>query len=208
MPWRSTVPRASRRPPQPRPQTQRCRFVDRDNLRCRRLATVSSFCTTHVQQLEQQLHQPDGLGDIFTGALDLGNAIDGMFQRLGREFGQLATAQMERLTGRARPAAPMPGPSPTGATPPPRPDAPPRPRVTPEAIERRKRYLAACGTLGLDPDRPLTEAEVKRARHDLVRVFHTDRDQADPTRQEHMRKINAAADLLLATVRARTKPAG
>jgi hypothetical protein len=127
---------------------------------------------------------------------------------------QMAEAGAAFVTGQLRqrfpgmmglpghPVVPIPGQSP-GAGP-----RPPRQRVSPEAIARRKANLAARGAMGFGPDEALTEKGIRDRRRDLARVYHTDNapGQRDETREAMMRKINEAAELLLEAARGAAPP--
>lgn len=180
-----------RRPPQPQPQTRRCRF-EGPRGRCTSVATNGGFCGRHMEEIAADVSTPS-----------LGEAIFNLFagtprqQRRAHEhvvdgLGQLLRDGIDRRfrvpgAGGADPA-PAAGPG------------QPRPRVSPEAIERRKRQIAARATLGFDADEPLTVDVVRKRRQELMRVWHTDNapGQVDPTREKMVRQINAATDLLLA----------
>lgn len=202
------MPRASRRPAPPRPQTARCRFADDRIGRCRSIATVDGFCHYHARELEENL----------AGASPFESLLEVASGALGQVFGRKRPrpedlqAMIEAGIGlaaehlRARAAArSIPGPTPQpprpGAPPPRAQQAPPRGgRVAPEAIAARKANIAARGILGFEPDEAITEEAIKTRRRELARVWHTDNaaGKVDPTREAMMRKINAAADLLLA----------
>lgn len=202
-------PRASPRPKAPRPQTQRCRFADDHYGRCRSIATVDGFCQRHAHELEEEVQHRSPLESLI-------ESVGGWFgSGTGRRRRNEPMVDMDAViadgiravTGMAadhirQRAAAHQAPGVHGAR---AGQAPPRQRVAPEAIAARKANIAARGVMGFDPDEPLTEDMIKGRRRDLARVWHTDNAaaQKDPTREAMMRKINGAADLLLAAAGAR-----
>jgi len=182
-----------RRPPQPQPQTRRCRF-EGPHGRCPSIATHDGFCGRHLEEIAADVAKPT-----------LGESILNLFagtprqQRRAQEQVVAGLGQFVQRTIDQRWPAPGAGGVPTGPA-----AAPPRPRVSPEAIERRKRQIAARATLGFDPDEPLTVESIRKRRQEMMRVWHTDKvagQPADPTREKMVRRINDATDLLMALVR-------
>jgi hypothetical protein len=194
------MPRSySRRPPRAQPQTAQCRYADGAQ-RCRSIATVDGFCVPHLRAIEQGITQRSPLEDL----------IDGLFgvrrvsrQRMAEAGVQVVHEQLRtRFPGVFAPGA-VPGEAPAGA--PPR----GRPRVSPEAIERRKKILAARGVMGFPPDdppgMPLTEDAIRKKRQQLARLYHDDGRSKDDVRADMMRKVNEAAEILIAAAK-RTRP--
>ena len=191
------MPRPLRRPPPPRPQTARCRFADGAK-RCRSIATVDGFCVPHRQALEQGMAKPSALDDL----------VSGLFGVRRVSTRRMAEAGVEIVSDQLRRRFPGLEPPTTGGQPgQPLPRGAGGARVSPEAIARRKAILSARGILGFEPDEQLTEAMVRDRRRDLVRVWHTDvAGQKDPTREHMLRKINAAAELLIEQARKPPRP--
>ena len=182
-----------RRPPQPQPQTRRCRYEGQHG-RCTNIATQDGFCGRHLEAIASDVAKPT-----------LGESILGLFsgtprqQRRAQEHVLAGLGQVVQRTIDRR----WPDPTAGAASAPP----PPRPRVSPEAIERRKRQIAARATLGFEADEPLTVEVIRKRRQDLMRVWHTDRASGpDPMRENMARRINESADLLLASLRPPATP--
>lgn len=167
---------------------------------------MDGFCHHHAVELEDEMAEQSPLEAVsatiaswFGGGRRERAQVQQMIDA-GMQWGQ------EQLRSRfpGVPAPEIPGQPPRPVAPPPPRQAPPRGRVAPEAIAARKQNIAARGILGFEPDEPLTEQAVKDRRRDLARVWHTDNAAGakDPTREAMMRKINAAADLLIQAARA------
>lgn len=186
-----------RRPPQPQPQTRRCRYEGQHG-RCTHIATQDGFCGRHLEEIAADVAKPT-----------LGESILGLFtgtprqQRRAQEHVLAGLGQVvQRTIDRRWPAPGAPGAPDQVGPGQPGPPPPPRPRVSPEAIERRKRQIAARATLGFEADEPLTVEAIRKRRQELMRVWHTDKASGpDPTREKMVRRINEAADLLLAPLR-------
>ena len=116
--------------------------------------------------------------------------VDHVFQRVDHTVSRVLDEQLRRLeaTPRARPRRP-PNQGPRGAAPPPPPPPPsPPPASNPEHDARV--------VLGFAPSAPLSAAAVKARRRELAALFHPDRQGST----EAMRRVNAAADMLLANL--------
>jgi len=180
-----------RRVSRPRPQTQRCRYGE-GGVRCPSIATRGGFCLVHERQLEDDLAEPapSPLVDLVRGLFGVGSVSP---KRVREAGAQVVT---EALRGR------FPGSFPFGEgfsnPPPPGAARPQAQRVHPEAIRRRKENLAARGVLGFESDEVLTAEMIRKRRQELARVYHTDGQAPDPTRETMMRRINTAHDLLMA----------
>jgi hypothetical protein len=169
------------------------------------IAGPSGFCVRCEGKLEEDMGggQPRSAFDDFVkGLFGVGNVS----ARRTREAGiEVITEQIQRRFPGLRNA----GDPPPGFTNPPPPagvHGARAGRVSPEAIARRKANLAARGVLGFEPDEALTEASIRARRRDLVSVWHTDGKQTDPTRELMLRKINDAANLLIAAAKPAAAP--
>lgn len=185
-----------RRPPQPQPQTRRCRFEGRHG-RCTSIATSDGFCGRHLEEIAADVATPtlgESILNLFAGTpRQQRKAQEHVVAGLGQFFQQTIDRRFPPPGAGAPPAGGHVGPGPAG---------PARPRVSPEAIERRKRQIAARATLGFEPDEPLTVDAIRKRRQELMRVWHTDKAAGapDPTREKMVRQINAATEFLLAHV--------
>ena len=169
-------------PRRPRPQTDRCRFVDSSDQRCRRIATIGhGLCRQHAVVMDLDL---DASSSELVGALDrvlaghgrdplatmLAGALNGI---LGRVLG--ATQQRARSS---------PPPSSRQQPPQARRPAPPQ-----DPLVRAREIL------GFEPQERLTVELVQARKKALARVFHPDMAGGSEAR---MKLVNTAADALLA----------
>lgn len=202
------------RPRQAHPQTDRCRFADRQGNRCRRVATVGDgFCRQHAIALELELDS-GGAGVTLLGAIDrlftqqrhpLGSMFNGVLggllsssvpkltprQQKTLEDAKVAARQIahEALQNRLRQQQAQRAQAQRANSPPPPPPPPPAPRIDP--------LQAAREVLGFEPGEKLTVERVQDRKRALARVFHP--DMAGGSKAQ-MQKVLAAADALLAKI--------
>lgn len=89
---------------------------------------------------------------------------------------------------------------------PPRPQQPPHqqrrqrpPSAADDAAEERRKLAEAYVIMGIDPKGVLTPDVVKKRKQELSRVYHPDLNSNGSV--EMMKRLNAAADLLLASLK-------
>lgn len=192
--------------PSARRRTARCRFVDEDGDRCRRIATVDEqLCRSHAVVLELELEDNDPMGGLldqvdrwFAGRTQnevVHNLTDVLSAFLGprlRQQEQEAAREFAALHARHRARQARQG-HPNGRRRPPPPPPPPRPQVDPS----RKRDLLARQILGFQPGDSLDKDTVKKRQRALAQVYHPDMPGGSTAQ---MQKVNSAADVLLANL--------
>ena len=188
--------------PSARRRTARCRFVDEDGDRCRRIATVDEqLCRSHAVVLELELDDDDPMTGLldhvdrwFAGRTEnevvhnltdvlsafLGPRLRQQEQDAAREFAALHRRHQARQGSQRRRRPPPPPP-------------PPRRQVDPA----RRASLAARQILGFQPGDSLDKAAVKKRQKDLARRYHPDLPGGSTSK---MQKVNSAADVLLANL--------
>ncbi len=174
-----------RRPREPRPQSRFCRY-DLEGPRCRRIATVNGeLCREHAVLLSTQLESGSPLHD-FVSAVDRevtrATARDPV---LGAFVGMIGSLF------RPVPAGSQPGHSQRAQQQQQRSQHPPRPSSPPPPDPS----AAARVVLGFEPTEPLTKDKISDRKKALARVFHPDLAGGS---EAHMKRINQAADVLLA----------
>ena len=179
------------RPRRAQPQSARCRFVDDDGVRYRRVATIGGeLCRRCAIRLEMELAAGSTADRVVS-------SIDREVSRRGTTWGAIWAGAVNGILGdllRQRGSGPPPPPgsssrsrsqpSPRSSPPPPR---PPRPPPDPS--------LRARQILGFEPTEILTKEAIQKRRQALARVFHPDMQGGSLAQ---MTRINQAADLLLA----------
>lgn len=197
-------PRRARRPPAAEPQTSRCRFTDEKYGRCRRVATVGGFCRRCAALLELDLERgtpADRLLNDLDRFLAKGYK-DPLLASIGAAFGGFIGQRiMDRIPPHMRGPAQVAAHQAQAAAraraeraqqgqqqrPP-----PPPPAAEPNAAQRLR---DARTTMGFEFGDQISVEDVKNRKRELARVFHPD---VNPKGAAHMKRVNAAADLLIA----------
>jgi hypothetical protein len=124
--------------------------------------------------------------------------VQGVFHKAGSILDRFANAVDMFASGRwTKPPEPDTGPEPTGEAPPrqerrQRQAPPPDPRR-----EQQARLAQALLIFGWPSGKTYTEADVRKRKHELNRVYHPDANGGDDTMAK---KVNAAADVLLKAI--------
>lgn len=170
-------------------------MYDLEGPRCRRIATVRGegfeLCREHAI--------------LMSGPVESGSGLHGFIAAIDREISRtaardpLVAAAVNMIGNLFRPSsAPSPGHAPPGSASPwsqphragPRPPPPPPPSSPPPDPTAQARIV-----LGFEPTERLTREMVSDRKKALARVFHPDMAGGS---EAHMKRINQAADVLLA----------
>lgn len=190
------------RTPTSRPVTLRCRYRAKTGTRCQRIATQQGqLCGQHRRQLEEELAASGHslIDDVMEGRVSIGDAISGAVTGFTEKlFGEnpllrdmANAARRAQATARARQASGSPPPGASQSPPPrgaPRPPPPPSPSLHQQRAKARE-------ILHFDPGQVLTEPAINDRRKQLAKACHPDRPGGST---EQMKRVNLAADLLLA----------
>lgn len=199
----------------------KCTYILRNGKRCPKNGQGNPpTCDKHYNEMldaadEEDEDEDDGPGffDGMPGVEYVEEVVDvviehprvqGVFNKAGSLLDRFA--HLVDAAANGRPPQPPPGPQATGEPPPRREQrrqereqrrqsAPPPPR-TEEGVRLSQAYLLFGWTQG----RPYTEVDVKKRKHELNRVYHPDNNQGS---DEMVKRINAAADLLISTLKKR-----
>lgn len=188
--------------PRPREPKARCAYIE-DRKRCRAAGAGNPpLCDPHRLVIEAEAARAHAnplakvVGEFLSGRV----RRDTVRAAAGTLLGGLLIELEQIAPGFQRGTMPtggtMPGgmPFPFGGNPPRRATRPPP--VDP-VVEAKKREVAeARMVLGFDNTQPLDEAAIQRRRKELARKHHPDRGGSE----ERMRRINAAADTLIAAL--------
>lgn len=156
------------------------------------------LCRQHAIVLEMEL-EDGATADRIVGVIDrslVGRApfvtiVTGV---LNGFLGHLFVSGQAQARAQQPASSPPPSRSRAAGPPPPR-SAPPPPR--PQAREQDPRFKAR-ELLGFEPAETLTKERVNKRRQSLAKVFHPDLGVNGSDAQ--MKRVNAAADLLLANL--------
>jgi len=186
---------------------RKCSFVEDSGRQCRRVGTGNPpLCEEHWNVVEDE--ETDMVEDFVEAVMDHPK-VQGGFNRVASVLDRF-TAMIDNVAAGRRPGGerwseqPPPGPQPTGSSQPRRP--PPRqerrqrpPSAADDAAEARRQKAEAFIVLGIDSSVPLTKEILAERKKTLSRVYHPDLNKNGSV--EMMKRINAAHDLLLATLR-------